>query len=250
MRFGEAGEGVELDLTGGIADVRLDRPEKLNALSPTMFAAIACAIDYLAEEEDLRCVVLSGIGRSFCSGLDLASFTTGIGPLSPRTKGIANDPQHCAWGWRELPVPVIAALHGHVFGAGLQIAFGADLRIATPDAQLSIMEMKHGLAPDLGAFVLSRGVVREDQFRELVYTARIVSGAEALPLGLVTRMAGDPHADAMKLAAEIAAKSPDAIRAAKRLAGMMGQADEAAILQAESDEAERLIAAMIGGNGS
>jgi len=155
-------------------------------------------------------------------------------------------PQFCAWGWRELPVPVIAAINGHCFGAGIQIALGADIRIAAPDAHLSIMEMRHGLVPDMGAYALARGVIREDIMRELVYTARRVPGEEAQGLGLITRIADDPLAAAIELAREIAGQSPAGIRAAKRLFRQMAEGDAATILQAESDEEEPLVTALRG----
>jgi enoyl-CoA hydratase/carnithine racemase len=215
-----------------------------------MFKAIAAAIDHLAGLDAVRCVVLSGEGRSFCAGIDLAALVSGgIEPLSPRTHGAANALQHCAVGLRALSVPVVAALHGHVFGAGLQIALGADIRIAAPDARLSVMEMKHGLVPDLGGFVLTRGLIRDDVWRDLVYTAREVSGEEACDLGLVTRLATDPLAEAMALAGTIAGRSPEAIRAAKRLANAMHDDDAAVLLQAESDEQQMLTDALLAGLG-
>lgn len=252
MRFGDEDGGVAIATEGGVAQVRLDRPAKLNALSPAMFEAIVASIDHLAGLEDLRCVVLAGEGRSFCAGIDLASLAgDGLGPLGPRSHGEANALQYCATGWRRLPVPVIAAVSGHCFGAGLQVALGADLRIAAPDARLSVMEMRHGLVPDMGGFVLARGLVREDHWRELVYTAREVSGEQALALGLVTRVSADPLAEATALAGEIAGKSPEAIRTAKRLANAMTGADSARLLQAESDEqqvlVDRLLAGLKGG---
>ncbi len=249
MRCGNEGEGVEIALEDGVADVRLDRPDKLNALSRTMFSAVSGAIDWLASAEEVRCVVLSGNGRSFCVGIDLSVLQSGVGPLAPRTKGIANDFQHCTWGWRELPMPVIASLHGHCFGAGIQMALGADIRIAAPDSEISIMEMRHGIIPDLGAFALARGVIREDVMRELVYTAKKILGEEAQPLGLVTRLSDDPLAEAQALAREIASKSSDAIRAAKRLFARMPEYDAATLLQAESEEEERLIAGIMQATG-
>lgn len=248
MRFGDDDAGVTVGGEGGVTHIRLARPGKLNALSPVMFAAIAQAIDYIAGDADLRCVVLSGEGRSFCAGIDLAALTSGaIAPLGPRTHGAANQMQYCATGWRALPVPVIAVLHGHVFGAGLQVALGADIRIAAPDARLCVMEMKHGLVPDLGGFMLARGTVRADHWRELVYSAREVSAGEAQALGLVTRVAADPLAEALALADTIADRSPEAIRAAKRLANAMDDTDGAALLQAESDEQQVLVDRLLGG---
>jgi len=242
MRFGDEDAGVTVALEQGVAQVRLDRPAKLNALSPAMFEAIAAAIDYLAACDDLRCVVLAGEGRSFCAGIDLAVLAGGgPGLLGPRSHGGANALQYCSTGWRALSVPIIAAIAGHCFGAGLQIALGADLRIAASDARLAVTEIKHGIVPDLGGFVLARGLVREDDWRKLVYTARQVSGEEARALGLVTRLAADPLAEATALAREIAAKSPAAIRAAKRLANAMAGSDSARLLQAESDEQQVLV---------
>jgi len=243
----EAGDGaVAIGMDAGVAHVRLDRPAKLNALSPGMFGGIVAAIEHLSGLADLRCVVLSGEGRSFCAGIDLAALAGGeIAPLGLRTHGEANAMQFCATGWRSLPVPVIAAITGHCFGAGLQIALGADIRLAAPDARMSVMEMKHGLVPDLGGFVLARGLVRADIWRELVYTAREVNGEVAQQLGLVTRVASDPLAEAMVLARGIAGRSPQAIRAAKRLANAMDDGDAASLLQAESDEQQVLVDALL-----
>jgi enoyl-CoA hydratase/carnithine racemase len=246
MRFGSDDGNVMVAIDQGVAHVRLDRSAKLNALSPAMFAAIQAAIEHLTGLAELRCVVLSGEGRSFCAGIDLAALGGGgLGPLAPRTHGEANALQYCATGWRSLPVPVIAAIAGHCFGAGMQIALGADIRIAAPDARLSVMEMKHGLVPDLGGFALARGLVRADLWRELVYTAREVNGEEARALGLVTRVATDPVAEALAQARDIAAKSPQAIRAAKRLANAMDDSDAASLLQAESDEQQVLVDALL-----
>ena len=245
MKFSGDSGAVTIAMEGGIADVRLARPDKLNALDIAMFGHIRDALDWLGAQDEVRCVVLSGEGRSFCVGLDLSVLQTGVGDLTARTHGPANALQQCAWGWRALGVPVIAAIHGHCLGAGIQIALGADIRIAAPDAQLSIMEMRHGLIPDLAAFPLSRGVVREDVLRELVYTAKTVSAVEGQPLGLVTRLADDPLAEAMVLAREIAGKSPPAVRAAKRLFARTQEDDVTTLLQAESDEEAKLIAGMM-----
>lgn len=211
-------------LEGGIADVRLNRPEKLNALDPPMFEALVVQGRRLATERSLRVVVLSGEGRAFCAGLDMASFVgmrerrAGEAAIFARAEGgPANRAQATAWVWKELPVPVIAAIHGVAFGGGLQVALGADLRIVAPDAQLSVMEIKWGLVPDMGGTQLLRHLVRLDVAKELTFTGRIVRGSEAAALGLATRVADDPRAEALALAREIATKSPDAVRAAKRL---------------------------------
>ena len=159
--------------------------------------------------------------------------------LATRTHGLANDFQQVAWGWRTLPVPVIAAVHGVAFGGGLQIASGADIRIVAPDARLSAMEMKWGIVPDMAGYALWRGNVRDDVLRELIYTAREFGAEEALALGFVTRIAADPHAEAMALARAIAGRNPDAVRAAKRLANL--EADVGTVLLAESREQAALL---------
>lgn len=230
---------VTIDVDDGIADVRLNRPDKLNALDPAMFAGIEAAIARLRDTPGLRAVVLSGAGRAFCAGLDMQSMAAGGASagtdLRDRTHGEANIFQHVAWGWRELPMPVIAAVHGIAFGGGFQIMAGADIRILHPDARLSIMEVKWGLVPDMAGIALWRTLARDDVLRELTYTAREFSGTEALGYGFATRLAGDPHAAAMALAREIAGRSPDAVRAAKRLYAVAA-GDPAPALMAESVE--------------
>ena len=236
---------VTVSLDAGVADVRLNRPDKLNALDPAMFEGIEAALAQLRETPGLRAVVLSGEGRAFCAGLDMASMAGGGASagkdLRTRTHGIANIFQHVAWGWRELPVPVIAAVHGVAFGGGFQIMSGADVRIVRPDARMAIMEMKWGLIPDMAGVALWRTLVRDDVLRELTYTAREFSGEEAARLGFVTRLADDPHAEAMTLAREIAARNPEAVRAAKRLYNAAADGDAAAVLLAESDEQAKVI---------
>ncbi len=214
-------ERVTLETTDGVADVRLVRADKHNALDSEMFEAIHAAIDELEAADGLRVAVLSGEGPSFCSGLDFGGFLNEDADpdaIFGRREGeVGNYVQRLSYGWAELDVPVIAALHGACFGGGLQIALGADIRIAAPDTKLSVMEMKYGLIPDMGITAAIRDLVRVDVARELTYTARIVEAAEALELGLLTRIADDPVAEARELAGEIGSKSPDAIRSAKRL---------------------------------
>jgi enoyl-CoA hydratase/carnithine racemase len=241
---------VSIELKDGIADVRLIRADKMNALDRAMFEGIIEAGEKLAAMRGLRCVVLSGEGRAFCAGLDMQSFAAmgeagvpGARDLGKRTHGIANQPQQCAWQWRALPVPVIAALHGVAFGGGFQIALGADIRYATSDTRFSVMEIKWGLVPDLAGTQLMRHLAREDVVRELTYTGRVFTGAEALQLGFVTRVAEDPRALAFETAREIANKSPDAIRAAKRLLNDAVAVDAARGLMAESVEQQKLIGA-------
>ncbi len=232
---------VTIAVEDGVADVRLTRPDKMNALDPAMFDAIVATIAELDAMPGLRAVVLSGEGRAFCAGLDMASMASGGSGIDimTRTAGPANIVQQVAWGWRALKVPVIAAVHGVAFGGGLQIASGADIRIAAPDTRLSAMEMKWGIVPDMAGFALWRGMVRGDVLRELVYTAREFDAAEGERFGFVTRLASDPHAEALALARAIAGRNPDAIRAAKRLAGHEG--DAASILMAESVEQKALM---------
>ncbi len=230
---------VTLD-ADGVAQVRLNRPDKLNALDPAMFDAIIAAGDELRTMQGLRAVVLAGEGRAFCAGLDLASFTAGpiegATPITDRTHGNANRFQQVAMTWRKCPVPVIAAVHGVCFGGGLQIASGADIRVVAPDTRMAIMEMRWGLVPDMGGFALWRGLVRGDALRELVYTNREFSGQEALSLGLATFLEADPLARAQGIAREIANRNPESVRAAKRLFDVMDDAATDAILLAESRE--------------
>lgn len=217
-------------LAGGVADVRLNRPDKMNALDLPMFEALVAAGAELARDASLRAVVLSGEGRAFSAGLDFTSFQgmTGGGArggpslLTRDGASVANFAQRAAWVWTEVPVPVIAAVHGVAYGGGLQIALGADLRLVAPDARLSVMEIKWGLVPDMSGTQTLRRLVRLDVAKELTFTGRVVSGAEAVALGLATRTEEAPREAALALATEIASKSPDAIRSAKRLLDASG----------------------------
>lgn len=234
---------VIIDVDDGVADVRLNRADKLNALDLPMFDGIVAAIDRLTTIAGLRCVVLSGEGRAFCAGLDMLAMASGGSgiDLDHRPWGDANIVQQVAWGWRTLPVPVIAAVKGVAFGGGFQIMSGADIRIAAPETRFSIMEMKWGLVPDMAGFALWRGLVRDDLLRELIYTAREFDAAQASAHGFVTHIADDPHSHAMRLAREIAARSPDAVRSAKRLASSVADAASADILRTESAEQAKLL---------
>ncbi len=232
-----------LMLEDGIADVRLIRADKLNALDQAMFEAISDCIDQLNLIQGLRCVIVSGEGKAFCAGLDLASMA-GVGDggdLLGRSRGIANHLQYVAWGWRELPVPVIMAAHGVAFGGGFQIFSGGDIRVAHPDTRMAIMEMKWGLVPDMAGFPLWRGNVRDDVIRELTYTNREFSGVEGERLGFVSHLSDVPYDHALALARQIASKNPHAIRGAKRLANLMPSASDAELLEAESEEQMKVI---------
>jgi enoyl-CoA hydratase/carnithine racemase len=219
---------VTVTIDDGVADVRLTRAEKMNALDHAMFEALVETGEGLKEREGLRAVVLSGDGRAFCAGLDMGNFAqmasaerredrTVTELAQGRTPGGANRAQQACYVWREIPVPVIAAVHGVAFGGGFQLALGADIRIVAPDARLAVLEIKWGLIPDMSGMVLMRGLVRDDVARELTWTGRIFSGEEALAMGLATKVSADPRADALALARELASKSPHAIRAGKRL---------------------------------
>lgn len=236
-------------LDGGIADVRLIRTDKMNALDPAMWDALAQAVDELKATAGLRVVVLSGEGRAFCAGLDLSSLSNDRDPgassaggsLADRTRGIANNAQYAAWGWRELPVPVIAAVHGVALGGGFQLALAADMRYVAPGTRLGLIETRWGLVPDMAGMQLMRGLVRDDVARELVYTARIFSAEEALAFGFATRLVDEPRKAALVTAREIAARSPDAIRAAKRLLNQAMPDGAEEMLTAETEEQRRLL---------
>ena len=239
-----ASDRVSLTCEAGIAHLTLTRADKLNALDPAMIDALLHAGEALHAMAGLRCVVVSGEGRAFCAGLDLASIMAGMADLEPlpaRTHGNANRFQQLAMQFRKLPVPVIAAVHGACFGGGLQIAAGADIRVATPDARLAVMEAKWGIVPDMGHFVLWRGLVREDALRELTYTAREFSGSEAQALGFVTHCADDPLARALAIAHQIAGRSPDAMREAKALFARAADGSVDEVLVAESVAQQRLL---------
>ncbi|MBY9065992.1 crotonase/enoyl-CoA hydratase family protein [Hyphomonas sp. WL0036] len=238
-------------LEDGVADVRLIRTDKMNALDSAMFAGIAEAIDTLKATKGLRVVVLSGEGRAFCAGLDLSNFAAseekkpGQGSvtsnLGDRSHGIANLAQYVAWGWRELPVPVIAAAHGVAFGGGFQILSGADIRIIHPETRCAVMEMKWGLVPDMAGFPLWRGNVRDDVLRELTYTNREFKGKEAHEMGFATKVSDTPLEDALWLAKLMASKHPAAMKGAKRLLNAMADSTDAELLQMESDEQAKVI---------
>jgi enoyl-CoA hydratase/carnithine racemase len=220
-------ELVTIDIhADGVADVRLNRAEKYNALSPEMFDAIAEAGESLIDNKSVRAVVLSGNGRGFCAGLDFSGFRKMAGeadgrpvtsPRKPTGKTPGNSAQQPGMVWKYVPVPVIAAIHGVAFGGGFQIAMGADIRIAAPGARLSVMEIKWGLIPDCSITQTLRDLVRLDIAKELTFTGRIIGGTEAAELGVVTQVSETPLETAMEMAETIASKSPSAIRLGKQL---------------------------------
>ena len=231
---------VTISVEAGVADVRLNRADKMNAVDAAMFVGLAEAGEAVARDNSIRAVVISGEGRSFCAGLDMSSFQAMAGGERPEApdldpaaaermrKGFADikvrEPgkitnlfQQACYAWSEVPVPVIAAIHGHALGAGIQLALAADIRLATPDAKLAVLEIRWGLVPDMTGIPQLVRLVGLDVAKELTWTGRMVSGEEAAALGLVTRTCDDPHKEAMALAEEIAGKNPFAIRAGKRL---------------------------------
>ena len=251
---------VTIEVRDHVADVRLNRPEKMNAVSHEMWVAIAEAGQALIANREIRAVVLSGNGRAFCAGLDMASFqgmasrsgapspasdsaqAPGVGQsLENTSERPENFFQRAAIVWKRVPVPVIAAIHGVAFGAGAQIALGADIRIAAPDMRFSILEIKWGLIPDVGITQTLRDLVSLDVAKELTFTGRVLDGPAAHALGLVTHVSDDPLAHAHSLAAEIATRSPDAIRADKRLLDEAWHADERTGLELEARLQGRLI---------
>ena len=246
---------VLIDIENHVAHVRLNRAEKMNALDNAMFEAIVAAGEQLKADTNVRAVVLSGEGRAFCAGLDMGNFanmakgdsntaaevTGDQGRLEKRTHGIANRAQYVSWVWRELQVPVIAALHGVALGGGCQISVGADMRYAAPGTKLCIMELRWGLVPDMGATPFLQKLLGDDVARELTYTNRVILAEEAKEIGLVTRVCESPVEEALKVAAEIADRNPAAIRAAKRLLNNAAFEGAAETLLAESVEQDAII---------
>lgn len=247
---------VTIEVVDGVADVRMNRADKRNALDNAMFTSLAAAGEYLKTQPEIRAVVLSGDGASFCAGLDFGSFQAmAEGPKSepdPKNESgmnagamsegrITHLAQQVCWVWQEVPVPVIAAVHGHALGGGMQIALGADIRFVHPDTQLSVREVHWGLIPDMtGTLMLSR-LVRPDIAKELVFTAKVISGKEGYEIGLATHLAENPHADAMVLAREIAGRSPDAVRGAKKLLNLQSNDGAAQQFAHEREVIGRLI---------
>ena len=212
---------IALEIEHQVARVRLDRPEKHNALDLPMFDAIAAVQRRLRGERSARVVLLHGAGVDFCTGLDVKA-------LMQDRRGMrrllwkwlpwrANLAQQVSVGWRSLPQPVIAAVHGRCWGGGLQIALGADFRLAAPDTSLSVMEGKWGLLPDMGGTLALRECLGRDQAMRLAMTAEEIGAEEALNIGLVTAVEKDPLAAAAILAEKLLQRSPDAIAAVKRL---------------------------------
>ncbi|ATG47568.1 enoyl-CoA hydratase [Celeribacter ethanolicus] len=237
---------VTLTIENHIAHLTLNRPDKMNAVTEGLIADLLARVAEIAAS-DARVVLLSGAGKAFCAGLDTSNFQRFLSEdldtlVMERTHGDANAFQGFSLALHDLPIPVIAAIHGPCFGAGMQLAIAADIRIASPEAQLSIMEMKWGLVPDMGGMVLFPRVLRSDVLRLLTYTNEIVPAARAAEFGLVTEIAEDAMTRALEIATTIAGKSPTAMRAVKRLIGTAESShDRAHILMEESREQRALI---------
>ncbi len=234
------GNCIDIRIDEHIAEVMLNRPEKFNALDLDTFDALDEAARTIEAESSVRAVVLHGAGENFCAGIDLSVMQGGISNLadsllSPVEGSLANRFQRAAYAWRELPVPVICALHGVTFGGGFQIAMGADLRYAAANTQLSIMESKWGLIPDMAISTTLRGILPPDRVKELAWTARVFDAEEALSMGVVTAIEDDPLAAARRVARACAGKSPDAIRGIKRLVneGWSRSEEDSLVLEAK-----------------
>ncbi|CAA0093160.1 2,3-dehydroadipyl-CoA hydratase [Zhongshania aliphaticivorans] len=229
-------ELVTVTIKNHIADVRLNRPEKMNAITIELMHALVAAAESIKSNRSVRVAVISGEGRAFCAGLDLSNFADdkdAPNPFINSNGSYPNEAQASAYCWKQLPVPVICALHGVAFGGGLQIALGADIRIAHPETRLSVMEVKWGLVPDMSATQTLRDLVRIDVAKELTFTGRVFYADEGASLGLVTRLSDTPFEDAYKIAEEIASKNPDAVCAAKRLYNDSWHGDDRKGLQME-----------------
>jgi enoyl-CoA hydratase/carnithine racemase len=237
-------ERVSCTVSGGIADIRLTRPEKRNALDRAMLRAIVDASEQVAANRSVRAVVLSGAGKAFCAGLDTSLFAAMAAPdrdATTSTGSLRTDAVRAVRNWTELPVPVIAAVHGVAVGGGFQLALGADVRIMAPDAQLGVFEIKWGIVPDMCGTQLLPPLVGPDVAKDLMFTARLVSGNEAKAIGLATRLADDPREAALALAAEIAGRNPDAIKVMKRLVDRSWGTSLADGLRAEQELTEGMI---------
>ncbi len=228
-----------------VATVALNRPEKHNGVDWPMLKAVKKVQQQLAKHNTLRAVVLKGAGPSFCAGLDMKSVMA-----DPKTAAVMyahlwmptrNIYQSWSMGWRDLGVPVIAQIHGNCFGAGIQLALGADIRVCAPDAQLSILEAKWGLIPDMGGGALLRELLPLDVAKELTMTGRMLDGEQARSLGLVTHVSADPAAHVDALVREILTRSPDSVAAGKFMMQRIWGIDENAHLTQERRWQRRLL---------
>ena len=215
---------VKLEKSNGIATVTLNRPDKRNAMSFALLKELVRIANLIKKDRSIRCVILTGEAQVFSAGIDLTDLN------NPKNTAYA------AWElikpgqslfqkaflvWQELPVPVIAAIEGFCFGAGMQLALAADIRIAHPSTQMSIMESRWGLVPDMGLTRSIKGIIGLDLAKELTLTARIFDARYAKNIGLVTHLDESPLTQAQALAAEMLNRSPDALAAVKRVLDAM-----------------------------
>ncbi|PRP93642.1 crotonase/enoyl-CoA hydratase family protein [Enhygromyxa salina] len=230
---------VVCTIEAGVAEVRLNRGDKHNGLDPAMFEAIVAAGETLRGDHSVRVVILCGDGPSFCAGLDFKAFISGGEAvreqlLAWKDGQIGNLAQRLAWVWTTVPVPVIAAVHGTCVGGGLQLALAADLRVIHPDSKLAVREIEYGMIPDMSISKTLSRLVRLDVAKELTFTGRDFSGQEAAQLGIATRLSQDPLATAREIAAQIATRSPEAVRAAKQLWDRAPALEDEAALRLET----------------
>lgn len=212
---------IDYDVRDDVAHVRLNRPDKHNALTLDMLDDLARAADRAAKDRSLRAVILSGEGPSFCSGLDFASAGKERGRimrnLVPKRSSAANNFQAAGWAWRGVPVPVIAVIGGHCYGGGLQIALGADFRFSARDADYSILEAKWGLIPDMSLSASIAQLTSIDIAKRLTMTGEMFDAEQALDWGLVSSVDDDPMAAALALVDAVKQRSPDSVAASKSL---------------------------------
>lgn len=238
-------DSVSYQLEQGIADVRLNRPDKMNAVDEGIMTGLKVVAKAIADDPRVRVVVLSGEGAGFCSGLDFSNFGDMLSgdltadsvadayeDLSPAG---ANSAQQLGWMWQELALPVIAAVHGAALGAGLNIALGADIRIVHPDTKMGFVEINFGLLPDMSASQSLRRLASLDRIKELIFTGRRFSGRDAMAYGLATELSDTPREAALQMAAQIARRNPDAVRKAKRMLNQSALVSVRDGLIAESD---------------
>lgn len=238
---------VTCEVVDGIARVRLDRPDKLNALTLPILDDLVATAHRLRKDKSLRAVIISGEGDAFCAGLDFASVLKNPAAIAkafaPRPWRGTNTFQEAPWAFRRIPVPVIAAVHGHCLGGGVQIALAADFRVATPDSRWSVLEGKWGLIPDMSGIRSLAEHVGMDQAKWLTMSAEVIDGSRAAEIGLVTRLSNDPVAEAERMAEQLAARSPDALGAAKRLFNDTWTASPRKVFSRERIEQAYLLAA-------
>lgn len=253
---------VTVSIDNHIAHVEMIRSDKMNALDKAMFDGLIESAAFLEDKKDVRVVVLSGQGRAFCAGLDMANFAAMAdaganteadadaqasgnvqtdGDLITRTHGDANNFQQVCQAWHNLPMPVIAAAHNVCLGGGLHVFLGCDIRYAAPETRFSIMEIRWGLIPDMGSTPLLPHLLRRDVIKELTFTGRIFETTEAKELGIVTQIHADPLAAAMETAALIATKNPIAMRANKMIINKAAYLSPADALMLESEVQQEII---------